>query len=752
MTKKRESEELQAPKGRLLRGVDELFAQLWSWGPLYLMISVSLGLALWPWTDIVALRYIVKNDLSIAQRTQVMVAMGISFVATTAAYLAVWRYRRRREPGLGLGTAFAQANRWAFVLLLAPLIAGMSVLRIEVKHPVFTGFLMTVFAGLSVVFLYRALGLKWFRPPEDPFVPARRAWLARAAFGVMVALYAAIMTHFTILDHHTLGTTIYDLGIYENLVWQTANGHFLDCTLIKGGNHIGAHFDPILWLVGKVYHFYEHAETLLVFQTLWLASGAFAVWKLAMNRLRNEWMAAILGSVYLLYPGLHGINMFDFHSLALVVPTMMWAVYLVDVGGFKRYWFVFALLLATREDVSLICCFLGTYAILMGRTRTGLLTILLSLIYLATIKKFVMPDSSLLMASSKAYSYTYFFEEMIPHKTEGARGFVITLVTNPLGALRVLFKEEKLLYFLHLLLPLLAVPFAAGRKLVLSVYGFVFLGLASRKYVYNLHFHYSAVLLPMLFAALPDGVLRISESRRLRALGLEKARIAWSLVLGMLAATAVTSSKYGAIFPNASFKAGWSRPARFMNGEQRERYAKVKEWIAQMGPDAAVSATNDLGPHISNRRKAYHWPTVNDADYLFLRTEFFKKEDKKRLERLVKRNKFRLVEQEYGIQLLKRVDEEELEAEFRDEAKVYSPYDTPDPKEGSKPADPDEDVDEAHEGTRRVEHPEETKAGKPEEPDARGLEPSASPPAGSAGGPSAGGAGSAVGAGGAGAQ
>lgn len=707
MTTKRESEQPPAPKGRLLRGIEALFTQLWSWGPLYFLIAISLGVALWPVTDIAALRYIVKNDLSIAQRMQVLVAIAISFVTTTAAYLGVWIYRRRREPGLGLGQAIQQANRWAFILLVAPLIAGLSVLRVEVKAPVFTGFMLVAFTALALPFLYRVLGLKWFRPPEDPFVPARLAWLARASLAVMMVLYTGIFIYFSFADHHTLGTTIYDLGIYDNVVWQTANGYFLDCTLLKGGSHIGAHFDPVLWLVAQVYRFYQHAETLLVFQTVWLASGALAVWHLAMHRLRNEWMAAILASIYLLYPGLHGVNMFDFHSLALIVPLMMWAVYLVDSGGFKRYWLVLALLLVTREDISLINCFLGTYAILIGRTRTGLMTILVSLVYLIAVKTFIMVDSSLLLASNKTYSYVYYYEEMVPHKSEGTKGLVITLLTNPLWALRVVFKEEKLLYFLHMLLPLLAVPFAAGRKAVLMIYGFLFIGLASRKHVYTLHFQYSAILFPMFFAALPEGIARLADGKRLRALGLEKARIAWTLVLGMLTATAITTSKYGAIFPNASFKAGWSRPVRTPNQEHRDRYAKLQEWIALIGPTAAVSATNDLGPHVSNRRKAYHWPSVNDADYLLLRTEFFKKEDKKRLERLVKRNKFRLVEQEYGIQLLQRVDVEELEAEYREDAKVYSPYDVPDPKDekGGKPADGDEDVDEAHEGTRRIEHP-----------------------------------------------
>lgn len=661
--------ETEPPKGRLLRAIDATVAQLWSWGPLYLLIAISPGLALWPLLRAPALRFVVKNDLTIGQRYEVLAAIAASVVATTAAYVAIWRRRRRTEPELGLGASFAATNRWAFVLLAGPLLIGLSAVRIEVKHPVFTSFLMAAVTALAMVFFYRALGLKRFAPPEDPFVPARDGRLARGVFAAGLLGYCALLCWFSLLDHRNLATTVYDLGIYDNLVWQTAHGHFLDCSLIRGGNHMSAHFDPILLLIAPLYLLYPHAETLLVVQTLWLASGALPLWLLARRRLKNEWMATILTVVYFLYPALHGVNMFDFHSVALMVPLAMWAVYLLDCGHLRRYWLVFALLLATREDMSLLNCFIGAYAILIGRTRTGLATVAVSLMYLAYVKAFVMADSSLLMSADKAYSYIYFYEEMIPHEKEGARGLFTTLLTNPLFALLVLFKEEKLLFFFHLLLPLLALPFVAGRKVVLMLHGLLFLGLASRKHLFSLHYQYSALLFPMLFAALPDGLARAVDSERLRKLGLARARVAWTLLLGMLTGSLLVSWKRGVLFENASFVAGWTRLERRPTQHMLDRYAKVQEIVARVGPDAKVTVSHEIGPHFSNRRYAYHWPMIADAQYVVLFTDVysFSKDDDRRYKRLVERGKFRVLEDTMGLILLERVDGTELPEELRGE-------------------------------------------------------------------------------------
>jgi uncharacterized membrane protein len=640
------------------RAIEGMFRGMWEWGVLFCLIAVALGLALWPLTDVDSIHYIVKNDLSVVQRSKALLAVAISAVVTTVGYLLVWLRARRREPGLGVAESFRRTNHYAFVMLALPMMTALGVVRIETKHPVFTAFLSVMITGLVMLFLYRVFKRK-LDPGHEPFQPARSPRAALAFFVAALLGYAALMTYYALIDHHNLGTAIYDLGIYDNLVWQTAHGFFLDCSLIKGGNHVSAHFDPIIALIALVYRLYMHAETLLVLQTLWLASGAIPVYLLAKRRLSNEWFAAILGLIYLLYPALHGVNMFDFHSLAFVVPSAMWAVYLLDTGGFKRYWLVIALMLITREDISLLNCFVGAYAIMIGRTRTGLVTVAVSMVYLVLVKMYAMADSGLLMSADKAYSYVYYYAEMIPHKAEGTRGLAISALTNPLYALLVSFKEEKLLFFLHLLLPLLCLPFAAGKKLILSVYGLLFIGLASRSHVFSLHFQYSALLFPMLFAAVPDGLRRVTDGPRIRALGIERAPLAWTLLFGMLTASLVTTVKYGVIIPNASFKTGWNRLVRVPTPEMRERHAWVEEIAATIEPGAAVSMTSAVGPHLSNRRKAYHWPTINDADYLVLTVENFKKDDERRLKRIRDKKQFRLVKEAHGIALYARIDDDE---------------------------------------------------------------------------------------------
>jgi len=90
-----------------------------------------------------------------------------------------------------------------------------------------------------------------------------------------------------------------------------------------------------------------------------------------------------------------------------------------------------------------------------------------------------------------------------------------------------------------------------------------------------------------------------------------------------------------------------------------------------------VSLTSEVGPHFSNRRKAYHWPTVNDADYLVLGVRHFKKEDDKKLKRLKDRKQFRLVDEAEGIALYERIEDVDVDAEDDDDKTKRKPTTKP---------------------------------------------------------------------------
>ncbi len=645
------------PDGRLVALVERVVAGFWSWGLLTTLIALSPGLAMWPLAHPDDRDYVIDNDLDPDQRMAIVKTMLLLGLGVALVYLAYHLVRVRRGYRGGLGETARRINYYAFVLLAAPAFSVLSHRGIEIKHEFVTLTVIAITTGILSGFAYRLLGL---RVPKTVPELVRWRWLPPLVALSLALFYAFYASHLALLDHRNLGTHIYDLGIYDNVFWRTANGDFLGCSYCKTGKHVSAHFDPIVAVFSPVYMLNPRAETLLVLQSVWLATGAAPLYLLATRRLRNPWFGVLLVAIYVLYPALHGVNLFDFHSLTLVVPSLLWSIYFIDSGARWRYWLVLALMLMTREDMSLLACFVGAYAILQRRPYTGLVTIVLALAYLAFAKLKMMNDPGLMMAGGKdSMSYVFFYEDMIPHESEGLKGLVISLVTNPGFALKVLLMEKKVFFLLALLGPLLFLPLIAGRKVVMMIYGAVFLGLASRHHVYSLHFQYSSVLFPVLLASLPDAVARASESRVTRALGLRPRRVAWTLMWACLLATALTGMKYGAFVPNDSFKAGWNSIVRNPKQDALDRYDKVRELVALIPPDAPVSSTSGLGPHVSNRQDVYKWPSYREADYLLLHSSKFDKKDKRRLERLVRRGEFARVDGGLGIELFVKVPEDE---------------------------------------------------------------------------------------------
>lgn len=628
---------------------------MWSlvgWLPVSLAIAVSPGLALWPLLHEPLRGYMVDNDLSIEYRGAILESMGWSAIAVLVLYGIGWVWMRDRQPGLRVGEACRRINRYAFIALGLPLMSAFAVDDFEVDEVALSTLILLGVGSMLVVWVYRlSASTSRFESLADGSARLPRVLTALLGLG-----YFGAVSYLALLDHRNLGTHTYDLGIYDNILWQTAHGNFLGCSLIKGGEHTTAHFDPILALLVPIYWVFPRAETLLVFQTLWLATGILPLYLIARRELGNEWFGCLLTATYVFYPALHGVNLFDFHSLTLVVPLVLWAVYLLDEGPDWRFLVVYCLILATREDMALLSLGLALYAFAKRHHRVGVAIAIVSIGYLASVKLFVMADASLLMPGGKeTYSYTYFFEELIPHKAEGAKGLLVSVLTNPAYTLDVLTKEDKVAFFFHLLWPLLFVPFLSGKKVLLFLYGLAFIGVASRKHVFSLHFQYSSVLFPFLMAAIPAGLARVRETRIVPALGLDPRRAQWSVSVSMVLVCVLVSSQYGAIIPNDSFRAGWNKIVRLPSKEIKQRYRRVREMIALIPDEAAVSSTSELGPHVSNRAEAYRWPVVRSSDYLLLRKDNFKAKDHRRLKRELDRKKYELVDDHGTIALYRRL-------------------------------------------------------------------------------------------------
>src|SRR5689334_8863412 len=162
----------------------------------------------------------------------------------------------------------------------------------------------------------------------------RRAqlWVAWIFLIVVTLAYSLEMSHQAILRYDTFKATAFDLGNMDQAIWNTLHGRLFQFTN-QGADwygpptRLGFHVEPILLPISLLYAFGADPRILLIFQTLVLALGAFPVFLLT-RRIIPEWplLAPVMVIGYLLSPALLGVNLFDFHPLALATPLLLYAV------------------------------------------------------------------------------------------------------------------------------------------------------------------------------------------------------------------------------------------------------------------------------------------------------------------------------------------------------------------------------------------------------------------------------------------
>lgn len=584
------------------------------------LISIALGSGLFAHAHPAELPLFATNKLPQPLRIQGLIWVAAAAGGVALLYAGATVLRRIRTGSAQFVATASTLNKLLFPLLALPFTAALRLPEIEKESPKLTLVLVALTAAICARALYAWPTQRPSPTSDDEFdappSPRRERILKiLAAIGLisMGAAYAAFFSRLAITNHHALNTRTADLGYYDNIFYQSIHGNPLGCSFLKSGIHSSAHFDPILILLSPIYLIYQRAETLLIFQSIWLGAGIIPLYLLARERRMSRPAGLILALIYLAYPALHGANLYEFHSLTLITPLLLWLLYFLEIGAVKRYFAVLLALLLCREDVSLLLCFVGLHAVISlrrGGARLGTYTILIGIAY------FVLAKGAF-MRSSMLGGYSYYYEELIPEK-KGVLQLLISVVTNPSFVLKLVLEEQKIIFLGLLFLPLSFLPFAAKNGRIMLIYGFLFCLLASRDPVYSVHFQYTSVLFPIAFALTPAALRRIKDEG---ALHLSGPRLARALLGAGLVAGVLLGLKFGALAQNATFRGGFNPITRSLTPEQESLYAWLRQTIAKIPKNASVGATRKLGPHISNRREAYVYPYKDDypkkpADYV----------------------------------------------------------------------------------------------------------------------------------------
>lgn len=491
---------------------------------------------------------------------------------------------------------------------------------------------------------------RWAEGARSMFAALPR-WSPTLLVFASAAFYAAFFAYHTIVHHRNVLSASLDLGLEDNLVWNVlhwAKPLFKSSPL--GGptaSHLGFHATWFAFVLVPFYAIRPNAETLLLIQAILLGGAAIPLYLLG-RRYVGHWQAALIAVCYLLYPGLHGSNLYDFHYLPLG-PFFMWfVVYFIE----SRRWFwatLFVLItLSIREDVAVGLGFLGGLMLLSGRRpKDGLLLLVVGAAYFIVMKGVVMHKA---MGGSDAFVHQY--RLLIPEGERGFNGVIKTILSNPLYTLSTMMERQKLIYFLQIALPLAFLPLRRPIGLWAAVPGFLFT-LLSTEYppLLMISFQYTSYWIAQLF---PASLLNLRwMDQRIRE-GVHTSAWKGSWIAALLVAILSTSYQYGAMFQNDNSMGGFGRYHFGSDASDYRRRAELRELTAMVPPKAKVAASENIVPQVSNRPDAYTLRiAVFDADYILFRLPSPSHERENVLEEL-ERDTFGILAQRGEFVLAKR--------------------------------------------------------------------------------------------------
>jgi uncharacterized membrane protein len=398
-----------------------------------------------------------------------------------------------------------------------------------------------------------------------------------------------------LLQHRALGTG-YDLGIYDQTIWNLAHGRIWMTTLVYETGGYYDHFEPILALIAPLYWLWSDVRVLLIVQSVALGLGALPIYLYARRRFKawefGRVLALVIAAAYLVYPAMHNANLNDFHEVSLLPPLLGFALYGLLTGRRRVTWVFLILCLMVKEDFSVTFLMFGLYIVAFNpagfRRRDGVFVAATAIVWMLLVLYLFYP------AATRGMPYP-FVARRYPWLGDSPESAATVLLTQPWIMLPYLTQAPKLLFALRLIGPLLFLPLLGWPVIGLAIPVLIYLMLSNYEPQWSVQSYYNPPLLPTLFFGLMTALSHIH--RRLSA----RAALARIGQIGMVCLIAGgVGVGYWLDAPGPG-----SRNFTVARFAVTPRVEAARRIMAQIPADASVSAVWPLVPQLSQRQRIY---------------------------------------------------------------------------------------------------------------------------------------------------
>src|SRR5712692_7386276 len=261
----------------------------------------------------------------------------------------------------------------------------------------------------------------------------------------LALIYFLLYSVLSLLRHVTYHSFGPDLGIFDQVFWNTVHGRFLESTMslaqVEPHSYLADHFSPIYLALLPAYALIPRPATLLVIQTLFLALGVWPIYLLARLKLEAGAMRLLWALVYFLFLPVAFINLFDFHELALVVLPLGFAIYFLEKGRPGLFLLSLVSTFLVKEELPLVGVGFGAYILLTRRDwKLGLGVLAGSFAVFFAVVRVIIPAFG-------GGSYAYFASRFAMRYAElgtTPQEIIATAITHPSRLAHLVFQAQKL--------------------------------------------------------------------------------------------------------------------------------------------------------------------------------------------------------------------------------------------------------------------------------------------------------------------
>ncbi len=490
----------------------------------------------------------------------------------------------------------------------------------------------------------------------------------------LALVYAVVFTRLAWDTHEGMRTHKADLGQIDQSVWNSSRGRWLEQT--DNGftaTRLTDHVEPILVLISPTLWLWDDVRALLLLQVVAAAAGVVPLYHLALRRCEallsdrqraQIWLsepleqltrplAFALGVAYLLAPQPQSALLSEFHAAPLAVPLILWAFWAVDARRWGQFALAAILTALVKEEMALLAAALGIWAVwrawwdsrphgqpdgpdnevralhrygLTHGIATGLaiLVIGLSWFYIATFV--IVPTYAQPLYGTFESTYFQRYGALGDSSADILRSFV----TQPQVVWAIASEPPRVAYLLGLLAAFALFPLLGLEVVLLSLPLLVANLLSAYPAQYYGEFHYSAPLVPYFAVAAAYGLARLWRPLARRT---DRSSAAFQHLpaagSGAMAAIALVQNSRTALRPLLTWGLVawlliWAGGNYLLHGRGplASRYDPtpitahhhlLNRFTSQIPPEAALTATAAVHPHVSHRRYVYQFPLGLDA-------------------------------------------------------------------------------------------------------------------------------------------